>query len=490
MNVVFIFSDQHNPVFSGCYGNRITRTPNIDSIAERGVRFENAYCCSPLCVPTRAAMFTGRYVHETGVWDNAGGWNGTPRGWSHYFQDNGALLTTVGKLDFLAGHDHGIEDERLASHRNSFDIHAVFREQEIVPRYSKWRQMQATGPGDDKSEPSGDDLVEREAIRWLGEDRPKDRPWILNVNFLNPHPGWRPPRKIWDYYDRRVRLEDLDEKYFEDPAKLHPYHRAFARHQCGDIASREDIRRGHVGYHGACEVVDGNVGRVLHALEELGILQETLVIYSSDHGETCRAHASWGKMVMYEDSIRIPLVIMGPGVEAGVVEQSCVSQLDLFPTICQAVELDRPEQFRGISLWGQLQGRADAPRNEFAISEYHANGFPGGTFAVRAGPYKYVECVGERPMLFDLDGDPQELHDLIVEKPNDAEVRAVVRRLRTMLCQICSPEAVDARAKSDQRALRARLQESGRLVEEMYKRGYERNPERLITRKEVMPSEA
>jgi len=487
MNVVFLFSDQHNPFFSGCYGSRITRTPAIDSIAERGVRFENAYCASPLCVPTRAAMFTGRYVHEVGTWDNALAWTGSPRGWSHYFRDSGVRLTTVGKLDFKPGVDHGIEDERLAIHRGSLDIHSLFREQEIVPRYSKWRQMQATRPRDDYPDLTNDDRVEREAVRWLREDRPKDRPWVLNINFTNPHPGWAPPPELWDYYEQCVRLEDLPEKYFESPDKLHPYHRAFARHQCGDIATDEDMRRGHIGYHATCEIVDGNVGRVLDALAELGILDETLVLYASDHGETCRAHASWGKMMMYEDSIRIPLVVMGPGVRTGAVEPSPVSQLDLFPTICEATGLPIPEQFRGLSLWGQLTGQRDVPHSEFVLSEYHANGFPGGAFAIRSGRHKYVECVGERPMLFDLQDDPQELHDLVVQRPDDAQVRGTVRRLRGMLCQICSPEGVDVRAKADQRALRAQLLASGQLVEEMHKRGYEKVPDRLITRKEILP---
>ena len=490
MNVVFILSDQHNPFFTGCYGNPITRTPSIDSIAERGLRFENAYCTSPLCVPARAAMFTGRYVHEIGFWDNATPWDGIPRGWPSYFRENGVLLTTVGKLDFMPDVDHGIERELLAKHRGSLDIHALFREQEIVPRWKKWHSMRSTGPRDDYPEETGDDQVEKEAVRWLREDRPRDRPWVLNVNFGNPHPGWGPPRELWNYYEMRVSLEDMQEKYFEDPGRLHPYHRAFALHQCGDVATREDVRKNHIGYHATCECVDGNVGRVFEAIEEMGILDETLVIYSSDHGETCRAHASWGKMVMYEDAIRVPLAAMGPGVKTAAVETSPVSQLDIFPTVCEAVGLEIPEQFRGISLWGILRGEEGALQNEFAMSEYHANGLPAGAFAIRSGKYKYVECVAERPILFDLERDPQELCDLVVEKPGDPEVKSIIRRLRKMLCNICSPEAVDARAKADQRSLRRKLRESGQLVEEMYKRGYEKRPERLITRKEILPEGA
>ncbi len=108
-------------------------------------------------------------------------------------------------------------------------------------------------------------------------------------------------------------------------------------------------------------------------------------------------------------------------------------------------------------------------------------------FVVRSGNYKYIECVAERPILFDLEKDPQEMHDLVAERPGDPKVGAVIGRLRRMLCRVCSPEAVDARAKADQRALRQKLRESGQLVEEMYKRGYEKNPERLITRREIMP---
>ena len=121
------------------------------------------------------------------------------------------------------------------------------------------------------------------------------------------------------------------------------------------------------------------------------------------------------------------------------------------------------------------------------LSEYHANGFPAGAFAIRSGRYKYVECVGERPMLFDLQDDPQELHDLVVHRLDDPDVQDTIRRLRSMLCGICSPEGVDVRAKGGQRALRAELLASGQLVEEMYKRGYERIPDRLITRKEILP---
>jgi choline-sulfatase len=188
---------------------------------------------------------------------------------------------------------------------------------------------------------------------------------------------------------------------------------------------------------------------------------------------------------MYEDAIRVPLVIAGPGVQSGGLVTTPVSHLDLFQTICEALELESPEQMRGTSLWGLLRGEAQAEEPAFSLSEYHAVGFPASIFAIRSGQYKYVEYVGERPSLFDLEADPLEMHDLVVERPDDAHTRATCRRLRKMLCEVCSPEAVDAHAKADQRVLRRELTENGRLVEELWRVGYEKNPDRLIPQREL-----
>jgi choline-sulfatase len=229
MNVVYIITDRHNPEFAGCYGNRITRTPHIDSIARRGTRFEGAYCVSPVCVPSRAAMMSGRYAHEVGNWDNAFPYTGIPGGWGHYFRAQGVRLTTVGKLDFQPGVDHGVEDERMPVHRESLDIHSLFREEEILPRYLYLHRLRAAGPSPAARRPSRDTEVAEEAARWLREARPADRPWVLVVNFNDMH-QWTPPKALWEYYDPLIKSEDLDERYFEDLSRLHPYQRIYTRH--------------------------------------------------------------------------------------------------------------------------------------------------------------------------------------------------------------------------------------------------------------------
>ena len=190
MNVVLIMTDRHNPEFSGCYGHPIARTPHIDSIAEAGTRFDSAYCVSPLCVPSRAAMITGRYVHETGTWDNAFPYTGVPHGWGHFFSEQGVHLSAIGKLDFQPGADCGIAEERLTKHRNSLDVHCLFREEGIQPRYHHLHRLRDAGPSESATPYGHDRQVAEEAVRWLGEDRPTDRPWVLLVNFGKPHPTW------------------------------------------------------------------------------------------------------------------------------------------------------------------------------------------------------------------------------------------------------------------------------------------------------------
>ena len=464
MNIVYIMTDRHNPEFSGCYGNPITRTPHIDALSKRGTRFDRAYCPSPLCAPSRAAMMAGRYVHEISAWDNAFPYSGVPRGWGHYFAENGVKLTTIGKLDFQPGSDMGVEDIRLAKIRDSLDIHSLFEEGRVQPRYQHLYRLRDAGPASGNGEHENDGQVTEEAVQWLMNERPQDRPWILIVNIKQPHPGWNPPQDLWDYYDPLVRFEDLDERYTEPVSQLHPFHQAFVRYTCSDLVTHEELRRGLVGYHGICEMADRNVGRVLQAIDIEGLWDTTMVAYASDHGGSMGAHHNSGMGSMYEDSIRVPMIVAGPGITSGEVESTPVSHFDLFQTFSEALKLSAPTHMRGVSLLKSLRGDDSAVLPDFALSEFHGPGLPGSAFALHSGSHKYVECVGERPMLFDLAQDPLEMQDL-AENPGAAQKLA---QLRQMLYQVCCPEAIDRRAKADKQALRARLAKSGRLVEEMW----------------------
>ena len=485
-NVLFIMSDQHNPMFTGCYGNLITRTPNIDSLAANGVMFDKAYCTSPLCVPSRGSVFSGRYAHEVGSWCNSSPWDGSSKGWGHFFKEQGVPVCSIGRNDFSKDCDSGIESHILNQGRSSYDIHSLYRDQASLPRLSKLKQIRATRSRDDYySRPFNDFVVAGRSIQWLRDDRPQKEPWVLNVQLFDPHPAWWPPQDLWDYYESVVNVEELSEKYFEDVEKLHPYHKAFASHHCGLLTNKEDLRKAHIGYHSHCELLDRHIGKLLVTLEDEGLLDNTLVIYTSDHGENCGAHKMWGKMNMYEDSIRVPLIISGPGIQSGVVEKSPASTIDIFPTIAETVGLENSTGYRGISLLKLAQGVDAAPENDFAFCEYHANGSPAGLFSVSDGEYKYVESVGERAMLFDLVNDPDELHDLIAESPESDKTKSLVKRLSGYLLTVCDPDEVNQNAKSDQADIKDMLLASGQLEKEIYSRGYQRNSDKLVNRAEI-----
>ncbi len=490
MNVLWILSDQHNPRFTGCYGHPFAQTPHIDALAARGLRFEQAWCPSPLCVPCRASLFTGRYVFEHGCWDNCIAWDGRLPGWPAHLADHGVHLTTIGKLDFAPG-QHRIAEPILPAYRTSRDIHSLFRaDTTLPPRWQEADHLAQAGPRDGLTlEKTGGWQIAERACRWLAADRPADRPWILNVNFLEPHPPWPCPPDLWEKWQNRVQLKDLPPLYFEPPENLHPFHRNYAHHSTGLYTAPEEVLRGYIAYLVHCEIVDTLVGRVLSQLAALNLLEDTLVIYSSDHGENCRAHGQWGKMNMYEEALRVPLILAGPPVPPaarGTVIAAPVELLDVLPTACAAAGAPLPADLRGVSLLPLLQNPAAPPPHEYVFSEYHANGAPAGAFAVSDGRWKYVECVGARGMLFDLAADRDELHDLLAAppaaRPAAQEFQTVVARLRGWLCRLLSPVAVDLRAKQDQAHLRRAMERDGTLADEIFNRGYERRADTLVPR--------
>lgn len=486
MNVLFILSDQHNPEYSACEGHRLARTPNIDRLADAGTRFRRAYCQSPICVPTRAAMITGRYVHEIGCWDNVFPYCGVPQSFGRHFAMSGIRMATIGKLDYLPGADHGIEETHRATHRENLDITSLYREQDILPRHDSWKKHLATGPADTSAAFASDAAVARRARQWLQEDAGRDhRPWLLVVNFNDLHRPWQPPRHIWDHYAGQLRFEDLDARFTEDWERLHPFHRDYARHHVGALMSQDDTLNAVIGYLGAVETLDRHVGQVLDALDETGRADDTLTIYASDHGGTVGEHRNFDHGAMYDGSIRIPLIFRGPGVRPGQVVDGVVSAMDILPTAAQALGAPPALFARGTALNDALAGDADAAAPDFALCEYHGAGYRGSLFAVMSGGTKLVECVGARPMLFDLDADPHEMTDLAAIPESVAKHNGTIETLRRRLYAICSPEAVDARAKADQRRRRAELATDGRLFEGLRKRGYVADAERLILESET-----
>ena len=454
-NLLFILSDEHSRRVLGCYGHGMIRTPNLDRLARAGVRFSDAYTNSPICVPARAALATGRYVHRIRFWDNGIPYDGSVPSWAHRLTQAGHEAVSIGKLHFRsADDDNGFTEEVMPLHvvEGVGDPLGWLREP-LPVRRAALRLANDAGRGD-SSYQQYDDRITAAAVDWLkaraapANQQAGDKPWVLFVSLVCPHfpliarPEW------YDLYpEDEVPVPALYEAAERQPD--HPYIAAIRECQVYDKAFDEvKLRRALAAYFGLVSFVDHNVGKLLEALEATGLADRTRVLYSADHGDNLGTRRLWGKSTMYEEAAGVPMILAGPEVPAGLVCREPVSLVDVFPTAIEGAGLAPHEDDRdlpGRSLFEVVRGTA--PRRTI-LSEYHATGAATGAFMIRKGPFKYVHYAGMPPQLFDLDSDPQEARDLARE-PGYA---GLVADCEAALRGVVDPDAADALAKADQRA--------------------------------------
>ncbi|MCB1389958.1 MAG: sulfatase-like hydrolase/transferase [Rhodobacteraceae bacterium] len=448
-NVLVILSDEHQARAMGCAGHPFVQTPNLDALAARGTRFDAAYTPSPICVPARASFATGRYAHETRLWDNAMPYTGQPRGWGHHLQERGVAVESIGKLHYRKDDDPaGFDVEHIAMQVAGGHgmVWGSIRREDERPAARGRMLAEYIGPGDSKYT-RYDSAVTRRACDWLAERgaRAEGKPWCLYVGLVAPHFPLVVPQDYVDLYPPEVL-----------PAvKLHP-DAGYRRHPWVEKqnAMMDTERQFHDAderlmamrcYYGLTSFLDANIGAILSALREAGMEDETLVVYSSDHGDNVGARGLWGKSQLYNESTQIPLIMAGPGVGQGLC-RTPVSLVDLSQTLAEAFggHLDGAP---GRNLLDIATDADDPERPVF--SEYHAAGAVSGAFMLRKGRWKYHHYVGFAPELLDLETDPEELHDLGTD-PAFAGVRAM---MHAELCKIVDPEAADAQAFADQDAM-------------------------------------
>jgi choline-sulfatase len=446
-------SDQHNPKVLGCAGHPLVHTPHLDALAARGTRFTAAYTPSPICVPARASWATGRFVHQIGCWDNAMGYTGEPPGWGHALQAAGVRVESIGKLHYRdatspTGFDRQWQPMHLAG-----GIGQVWGSvRDPLPRKDGAHFLVSwSGPGETdytRYDRSTTDL----ACEWIAQQGREQttEPWVLYVGLVAPHHPYVAPEEFFSRYDPasipRAKLHPLDG--FE----RHPWVQTYSEMLVGvDHANTDEERqRCTAAYYGLVSFLDHNVGRILDALDAAGLSDDTLVVYTSDHGDTVGTRGLWGKSVLYDESCGIPLIVAGPGIPAGATTTTPASLVDGYPTILDATGVRPPtnhDTLPGRSWIETANGAEDASRVAFA--EYHAMGAPSAAFMVRRGRYKLHHYVGFEPELFDLEADPEETTNLA----GDPAFVGVVGELNAELGRICDPDEVDRRARVDQAAL-------------------------------------
>jgi choline-sulfatase len=440
-------ADEHARQVIGAYGNPVIQTPNLDRLAADGTLFENAYCNDPICVPSRASFATGRYVHETGHWDNSHPYLGDPPSWGHRLVEKGHSAVSIGKLHYRNEDDPtGFSEQIIPLHvlDGVGDLTGLLRDS---PRRAAAQMAASAGPGE-STYLNYDRRIRDAAIEWI-EDQAEDsdeKPWALFVSFVCPHfPLIAPPE-----FFERYPLDSVPFPFGRNGGHDHPVIEAFRHNMPYDKSFRDDdhVRKAVAAYYGMVTFQDDNVGRILAALDKGGFADNTVVVYTADHGENLGARRLWGKSNMYEESAGIPMIVRGPGVPKGKRVRTAVSLVDAFPTIVQTVgeELAAADRdIPGRSLV-ELANEPDDP-NRTVFCEYHAAGAITGFFMVRWDRSKHVFYADHPAQLFDLEADPEESRNLAADPAYAAVLADGDRRLRA----ICDPVAVSREAFEAQR---------------------------------------
>ncbi|MPW22248.1 sulfatase-like hydrolase/transferase [Paraburkholderia sp. CNPSo 3157] len=452
-NLLIIMSDEHNPKVLGCAGHPMVETPNLDRLAARGTRFTSAYCTSPVCIPARASFAVGKYVHQMGYWDNADAYDGVVPSWHHTLRDRGHEVVSIGKLHFrLAGEDHGFSDEIIPMHviEGKGDLMGLVRS-DLPVRKGAYKMANLAGPGESQYTFYDREIAARAQV-WLREaaKRKHDKPWVLFVSFVAPHfPLTAPPQHFYKYYDRQIPLPKL---YRRDERPMHPYlvdYRGSFNYD--DYFDDQKLKKALAGYYGLCSFLDENIGLVLGALEDAGLVEDTRVIYTSDHGDNLGTRGLWGKSTMFEEASGVPLIMAGPDVAAGCVVDTPASHVDVYPYILEATGETQPgllEGYPGVSL-DTLAAGEHPDRN--VLVEYHGMGSTTGAFMIRHRHFKYVYYIDYPPQLFDLKADPEEFEDLAA----DPACAAILAECHQRLLAICEPHRVDQLVRERQAVLLA-----------------------------------
>lgn len=518
-NILFIMCDQLRWDYLSCYGHPTLATPHIDGLAARGVRFTRAYVQSPICGPSRMSFYTGRYMQSHGS-----NWNGIPLKvgeltMGDYLRPLGVATVLVGKTHMAADREGmsrlGIDPTSIIGVRVSecgFDpyerddgLHARGPDGGYdghQPRYNQylnakgypgdnpwhdfanaaqgegnalasgWAMRNARKPARVEEEDSETPYMTRRAMEFIDESGQK--PWCLHLSYIKPHWPYIAPAPYNDMYSAAEVIAPVrSESERVDP---HPVFREFMAHRVSHAFARDEVRHEVVPvYMGLIKQIDDQMGVLFRFLEQRGLFDNTLVVFTSDHGDYLGDHWLGEKEFFHEPSVKIPLIIYDPDADAtrGSVCDELVEAIDLAPTFLDALGADPADQshrLEGRSLMPLLRGRAAPAWRPYTISEYDYSIQPAAAdlgvaprdarlFMIADKRWKLIHAVGFRPMLFDLVNDPRELRDLGTDpacEPERARLSAALAQwgLRLSQRQTRSEQQIVAmRGKAERRGI-------------------------------------
>ncbi len=420
-NFLFIQTDQMTAFALSHYGNPVVKTPNIDRLAANGVVFQNAYCNNPICGSSRFSMMSGQLSSRVGAYDNAAEFPAQVPTFAHYLVDLGYQTCLSGKMHFVGPDQlHGFQ-ERVTTDIYPSDFgwtpDWLAEGHQPAPSGMSMRSVVEAGISERSLQIDYDEEACHQAEVKLWEyARAKERkPFFLAVSFTHPHNPFTTQSRYWDLYDHnKINMPIVPAKPVEerDPWSQRYY---YLIRNDEHVVSDEDVRMARHAYYGMVTYMDDMVGRLLKTLEESDLADDTMVIFTADHGDMLGERGMWYKFNPYEWSVRIPLVISMPGGTKGVKDKTLVSLVDMLPTFTDLASGGKPPEpvdpIDGHSLVPLLRGQP-ANRPDEVMIEFTAEGTYAPALILRKGAIKYVYCETDPGMMFDLDNDPNELNNL------------------------------------------------------------------------------
>jgi choline-sulfatase len=453
-NTLILLTDEQDAQVLGCAGHRFVKTPHLDGLAARGTRFVNAFTSSPICVPARASLATGRWVHQIGYWDNAMGYDGRVTGWAHALAAAGQRVESIGKLHYANENaPTGFTEQHDPLHLAAGIGQVWGSVRNPLPDQPRASMLFKELGAGESSYNRYDMSSAAHAVEWLREraSEKDTAPWTLFVGFVAPHFPLVVPQQYIDQIDiERIPLPRL---HPESGVPRHPWVQRHADFSNADaeLGTPERRRYALACYYALVKFIDEQIGLILDALATTGQQKTTRVIVSSDHGDNQGVRGMWNKSTLYREATNIPMIIAGPGVPEAAVRTTNVNLIDIAPTVLETVGLAPDASLPGESLIA-LAIKPDDPQR-MAFSEYHAVGSPSAAYMLRQGDWAYHHYVGYEPELFDLRSDPGQTTNL-AQKPRHAGTLAL---FEAKLRQQLDPEGMDRLAKADQDQLIARF---------------------------------
>jgi len=445
-NILFIFSDDHAERAVSAYGSQVNRTPHIDRLATSGARFANSFVTNSICTPSRATLLTGQYSHTNGV---------------PVFNRFDGSRPHVATLLREAGYHTGVVGKwHLGAEPTGFDRWIV------LPGQGDYRDPRFLVPGHTLTvQGHASEVITDLGIEFL-KTRPADRPFFLMLHHKAPHRHWEPDERNAARFAGAEFPEPatLRDDYATRPAALPENKQTIARDLgardlkqdppdglAGDELLKWKYRRFMQDYLACVQGVDDSVGRMLDFLDEAGLADDTVVIYTTDNGWYMGEHGLYDKRFMYEPGLRTPLVARGPGVKAGVVPPQFVANIDLAPTFLDLAGLPVPDWMQGRSLVPLLRGESPADwRTSVYYRYYHDPGDHDtrAHYGVRTATHKLIHYWRKDLWeMYDLGADPHELHNLLFDPAEAArpEVAAKFAELQAEIASLQKRYADDGR---------------------------------------------